>query len=421
MTATHRPSVAVIGAGISGLTAAYLLSGTHDVTVFEADERLGGHAHTHAVPSASGPALAIDSGFIVMNEHTYPNLIRLFAELGVETRPTEMSMSIVCEECGLSYAGGRGASGILAQPRRLLDRRFIGLLRQVPRFHSRARDLLESGDSTTTWGEFLSAGKFSDYFIQHFAIPLISCVWSCNDDDALSYPAKHLFEFLNHHGMLQVKGSPTWRTVVGGSRSYVDRIAALLPDVRLSEPVSVIQRRADAVEVTTANGTFIFDRVVIATHADQALTMLVDATPEEQADLGAIGYSANETWLHTDSTLLPSNSRARASWNYRMPQCRGRSNKVVVSYWMNRLQGLSSTNDYVVTLNATDHVDPAHITAQMTYSHPIFTTEAVEAASRLRTAGGERLAFAGAHLGWGFHEDGCRSGVAAAESFGVRW
>lgn len=417
---SDRPTAAVIGAGVAGLTAAYLLARTHDVTVFEADRRLGGHAHTHDVRSASGARLRIDSGFIVMNERTYPHLLRLFGELGVRTRPTEMSMSITCRGCGLSYAGGKGPSGILAQPRRVLDRRFVHLLAQVPRFHRRARRLLAT-DSELTWGEFLAAGGFSDYFVRHFAVPLVSCVWSCGDQDASAYPARHLFSFLDHHGMLQVTGSPAWRTVVGGSGAYVEAIAARVGEVRAGSPVIAVRRHADGVDVRTADTTRHVDRVVVATHADKALALLADASVQEKSDLAAIGYSRNDVWLHRDASVLPDSPRARASWNYRLDSCRGDVDRVVVSYWMNRLQGLADRRDHVVTLNATEHIDPATVTARMTYQHPVFTTEAVAAAARLRTAGGPRLAFAGAHLGWGFHEDGCRSGAQAARAFGVTW
>lgn len=416
----NQPTVAVVGAGVSGLTAAHLMRDSHRVTLFEADQRLGGHAHTHDVPASDGSTLRVDSGFIVMNDRTYPHLMRLFAELGVETRPTEMSMGISCEECGLAYVGGRGAGGIFAQRRRLLDPTFWRLLAQVPRFHRRARALL-AGDEDPTWGEFLAAGGFSEHFVRHFAMPLVSVVWSCGDQDAAHYPARHLFAFLDHHGMLSVKGSPTWRTVVGGSRSYVDRLAAGLDDVRTRARVLGVTRHADGVDVVTAEGRTTYDRVVLAVHADQALAVLEDATPEEKEALGAITYSRNETLLHHDPTLLPADPRARGSWNHRMDSCAGGAEQVVVSYWMNRLQGLGDTRDHVVTLNATDRVDPDLVEAAMVYEHPVFTPEAVRAAAVLRGGGGPRLAFAGAHLGWGFHEDGCRSAVEAVASFGVTW
>lgn len=421
MRAPTRPSIAVIGAGVSGLTAAYLLNRTHEVTLYEADPRLGGHAHTHEVPNSRGELLRVDSGFIVMNERTYPNLLRLFKELGVVTRPAEMSMSITCEQCGLSYAGGRGLGGILAQPDRLRDPRFLGLLRQIPRFHRDARRLLGTDATDPTWAQFLHHGGYGDYFVRHFAIPLVACVWSCGDDDAAAYPARHLFRFLEHHGMLQITGSPTWRTVLGGAATYVDRLVECLPDVRTADPVTAVERHDDGVDVRTAHGSTRYDRVVVATHADQALALLADATPVEKADLAAITYSRNETYLHHDSSLLPDVARARASWNYRVSRCRGSSNRVVVSYWMNRLQGLTDGQDHVVTLGATERIDPATVSARMSYTHPVFTTAAVAAAGRLRDGGGDRLAFAGAHLGWGFHEDGCRSGAAAARKFGVPW
>lgn len=417
-----RSTVAVIGAGVSGLTAAYVLAAERAVTLFEADQRLGGHAHTHDVPTGAGGTVAVDSGFIVHNERTYPQLLRLFAELGVETRPTEMSMSITCTSCGLSYAGGRGLGGILAQPLRVTDHRFVRTLAEVPRFHRDARRLLESDGPEVTWGEFLARGGYSDHFVRHFGVPLVSCVWSSGDRDALAYPARHLFAFLDHHGMLTVTGSPTWRTVVGGSRTYVERLAARLPDVRRGVPVTSVVRHADGVDVMTADGHVeTFDQVVLATHADQALAVLADATPAEKDDLGAITYSVNRTLLHRDPTLLPTRRAARASWNHRT-SCGGETEDgVTVSYWMNRLQGLDTDDDLVVTLNGEGLVDPESIVAEMTYAHPVFTTAAVEAAGRLRSAGGNRLAFAGAHLGWGFHEDGCRSGVEAADRLGVSW
>ncbi|MCU1538280.1 MAG: amine oxidase [Humibacillus sp.] len=418
---TGRPTAAVIGAGVSGLTAAHILSATHDVTLYEADERLGGHAHTHDVAGSSGP-LRVDSGFIVHNERTYPHLLRLFRELDVPTQATEMSMSIACRGCGLTYAGGRGVKGMFAQPWRAAQPRFVKMLTEVPRFHREAKALLADDSREPTWGEFLDEGGYSPYFVRHFAIPLVSCVWSCGDLDATSYPARHLFAFLDHHGMLTVTGSPQWRTVTGGSATYVDRLAARLPDVRRASPVTAVSRHDNGVDVRAADGSGqTYDRAVVATHADQALELLADASPDEKRDLGAIRYSRNETWLHRDSSVLPTARQARASWNYRMEACDAPAPDVTVSYWMNRLQGLDDAVDHVVTLNPDGQVDPSTVTARMVYEHPVFTTEAVAAAERLRSAGGDRLAFAGAHLGWGFHEDGCRSGVEAAQSFGVRW
>ena len=419
----RAPTAAVVGGGISGLTAAYLLSRTHEVTVFEGDARLGGHAHTHEVALGDGRSAGVDSGFIVHNERTYPHLVRLFRELDVPSQQTEMSMSVTCDGCGLSYAGGRGVRGILAQPRRAVDPRFVRLLTEVPRFHRAARDVLAgAGDEALTWGGFLARGGWSEHFVRHFAVPLVACVWSSGAGDAIAYPARHLFAFLEHHGMLSVGGSPTWRTVTGGSATYVERLRARLPDVRTGAPVTAVTRHADGVDVRTdAGGLQTFDRAVVATHADEALELLVDATPEEKDWLGSIHYSDNETWLHRDGAVLPANAAARASWNYRMRSCSARADRVLVSYWMNRLHGIPADEPVVVTLNPGDDVDPATVIAAMTYRHPVFTTAAVAAAQRLRAAGGERLAFAGAHLGWGFHEDGCRSGVEAAGRWGATW
>ena len=403
-------TVAIIGSGVSGLTAAYVLRETHQVTLFESDNRYGGHAHTHSVDG-----LRIDSGFIVHNERTYPNLLRIFKELNIPTQVTEMTMSIDCKGCGLQYVGGRGAKGILAKPIKLLDPRFIKMLIDVPRFYRQARKLLTTDfDGSVTWGEFLKKNRFSSYFIKHYAIPVVSCVWSSGDGDSLQYPDKHLFEFLNHHGMLELGNSPIWKTVVGGSNTYVEAILALIPNKRM-ERVTSVKRFADYVEV---NGER-FDYAIIATHANAALEILVDADSEERKNLAAITYSQNKTVLHKDSSVLPKATRARASWNYQMESCKEASNKVLVSYWMNLLMSLKTNEDYVVTLNG--DVASEKIIATMNYEHPVFTVAAINAAEFLREAGGERLAFAGAHLGWGFHEDGARSGVNAARKFGAKW
>ena len=402
--------IAIVGSGVSGLTAAYLLKGIHQVTLFESDNRYGGHAHTHNVDG-----LGIDSGFIVHNERTYPNLLRIFKELGIPTQKTEMTMSIDCKGCGLQYVGGRGAKGILAKPIKLLDPRFLMMLIDVPRFYKAARKLLVKPENNLlTWGEFLAEQKFSNYFVKHYAIPVVSCVWSSGDGDSLEYPAKHLFEFLNHHGMLELGNSPIWKTVVGGSKTYVDAILELIPDKRLAK-VNSVKRFTDYVEVNNER----FDYVIIATHANSALEILVDADQIERENLAAISYSKNKTVLHTDASFLPTPIKARASWNYAMANCNENSNQVLVSYWMNLLMNLPGDKDYLVTLNG--NVTNEKIIAKMEYEHPVFTVDALKAAEFLRNAGGPRLAFAGAHLGWGFHEDGARSGVAAARKFGATW
>lgn len=414
---------AVIGSGVAGLTAAYVLSKTHDVTLYEADDRLGGHAHTHELTASDGRTHRVDSGFIVHNRRTYPNLLRLFRELGVDTQESEMSMSVRCEGCGLEYAGARGPRGLLAQPRNTLRGPYLRMLAEVPRFHRAARRLLARGAADTlTLGAFLDRARFSSYFRAHFMTPVVSAVWSCDAETALRYPAAYLFRFLAHHGMLSVSDSPVWRTVTGGSGTYVDRIAAGLHEVRAGTPVRSVLRHTDGVDVTAGDGTTAsYDHVVVATHPDQALRLLGDATPEEKDVLGAFPYSANTTLLHTDTALLPRAGGARASWNYLMPSCQAGADRVRVSYDMNRLQRLDAEQTYIVTLGGQDRVDPARVLARMTYEHPVYTPGSVAAQRRLPALNSTVTAFAGAYHGWGFHEDGCRSGVEAAAALGVRW
>src|SRR6478736_3776511 len=355
--ASGRPErIAVVGAGVSGLTAAYLLGRHHEVTLLESEPRLGGHAHTHTVPTAHGD-LMVDSGFIVHNDRTYPLLRRLFGELGVQVRDTEMSMSIRDEATGTEYAGGRGVKGFVARPRQLFDREFVGMLRSVKRFHALATSFLEqtTDDDTTTYGEFIRDGGFPESFSRLYAVPLVACVWSSGTGEAMGYPARYLFRFLEHHGMLTVGDSPTWMTVVDGSRTYVD----------------------------------------------------------------ALRYSQNETVLHRDGSLMPRARLARSSWNYLVGT--DPSQGAIVTYWMNRLQGLPADEPFYVTLNATDRIDPASVVATMQYRHPLYDLDAVRAQRRLSELTTQTTTFAGAYHGWGFHEDGCRSGVEAAAAFGVDW
>ncbi|MFJ3203166.1 NAD(P)/FAD-dependent oxidoreductase [Streptomyces sp. NPDC086989] len=416
-------SVAVIGGGVAGLTAAYVLQKACDVTLYEADPRLGGHAHTHELPAHGGGTVQVDSGFIVHNERTYPLLLRLFRELGVATQDSEMSMSVRCDGCGLEYAGARGPAGLFTG-RPALRARYLRLLAEVPLFHRRARRLLAAGTAEPwhTLRAFLADGGFSPYFITHFVIPLVAAVWSCPADTALEYPAAHLFRFLDHHGLLSVTGSPQWKTVTGGSAAYVQRVAKEISNVRTATPVDRVDRIPGGVLVGTEDGTTdAYDAVVIATHPDQALRLLADPTRDEQRILGAIRYEANPTVLHTDTALLPRSRRARASWNYHLDDCRPGTQRVRVSYDMTRLQRLPDRTGYVVSLNAGDRIDPEHVLARMDYAHPVYTPESVAAQRALPRLNTRVTAFAGAYHGWGFHEDGCRSGVRAAAALGVRW
>ncbi|MET9558059.1 FAD-dependent oxidoreductase [Streptomyces sp. NPDC006645] len=419
----ERRRTAVVGAGVAGLTAAYVLRRTHEVTLYEADTRLGGHAHTHDLASSDGRVHHVDSGFIVHNERTYPLLLRLFRELGVTTQESEMSMSVRCDGCGLEYAGARGLPGLFPRPGQLLRGRYLRLLTEVPAFHRRARRLLAGGrDEATTLGRFVADGGFSPYFVSHFLTPLVSAVWSCDAGTALRYPARYLFRFLDHHGLLSVTGSPVWRTVTGGSRAYVDRIAKELDTVHTAAPVRSVRRGPRGVEITTADGTARrHDSVVVAVHPDQALRLLADPTGDERQVLGAFRYSRNATLLHTDTSVLPRARRARASWNLTMPSCTADAGRVRVSYDMNRLQRLDAPEHFVVSLNAAEQVREDRVLARTTYEHPVYTPESVAAQRRLPALSGPVTAYAGAYHGWGFHEDGCRSGVDAAAALGVRW
>ncbi|MEV4939780.1 NAD(P)/FAD-dependent oxidoreductase [Streptomyces zaomyceticus] len=417
----NRRSVAVIGSGVAGLTAGHVLSKAYDVVLYEADSRLGGHAHTHELASGAGGTLKVDTGFIVHNERTYPHLLRLFRELGVDTQDSEMSMSVRCDGCGLEYAGARGPRGLLSGGN-LRRGRHLRMLAAVPRFHRAARRLLASGDHTQTLGTFLRRRGFSPYFVGHFAVPLVSSVWSCAPDTALEYPAAYLFRFLDHHGLLSVTGSPQWKTVTGGSSAYVDKVAKRLSSVRTSTPVRAVERGPDHVRVTTEDGeSEVHAAVVVAVHPDQALRILADATPDERRVLGSFTYSRNPTVLHRDASVLPRSPHARASWNYWLPSCSARPGAVRVSYDMNRLQRLTVPEPHIVTLNPDDRVEESGVIARMVYEHPVYTPRSVAAQRELPRLATSVTAFAGAYHGWGFHEDGCRSGVEAARALGVNW
>lgn len=421
-----RSAVAVIGSGIAGVTAAYVLQRGHDVTLLEADSRLGGHADTLDVTTPDGRWLTIDTAFIVHNRTTYPNFTRLLDELRVPTTGTEMSMSISCQECGLEYAGARGLAGVFAQPRRAVQPRFWSLLAEIRRFHRDARAVLtaEPGDvDAVTLGGFIAIRRYSRYFVNHFLLPLVATVWSSGTRVAAQYPARYLFEFLDRHRMLTVSNAPVWRTINGGSRQYVQRAVKHVSAVHTSTAVRSVTRHADGVEIRdNADRVFHADRVVIATHPDQALAMLTDPTRAEREVLGALPYSTTTAVLHNDRRALPAATGARSCWNYRVLACSGRTDEVTgVTYYMNRLHRLDEPIDYLVSLNPEEAADPTTVLATRTYDHPVYTSASVAARRRLPELTGGRTVYAGAYHGWGFHEDGCASGVAAAAALGVAW
>lgn len=409
----------MIGSGVAGLTAAYALSGRDRVTVYEADTRLGGHAHTHYFDSRDGTVVAVDSAFLVHNDRTYPTLCRLFAELGVATQDSEMSMSVRAEDTGLEYAGARGIRGLFASwhsagPRYLL------MLAEVIRFHRAAKRLLSSDDDNLeTLSAFLHRHGFSAFFVEHFITPLVAAIWSCSGNDALRYPARYLFVFLDHHGMLSVFGSPTWRTVVGGSARYVHAIASRVHEVGVGQPVRSLRRVPEGVLVQAGTAApRSFDAAVVAVHPNQALLLLDKPTPAERSVLGAIPYSANHAQLHTDESVLPRHRGARAAWNYLITP---NDQQVLVTYDVSRLMRLNADRRYLVTLGGDGRVQRESVIAEMTYSHPLYTPESVAAQRLLPTLDDDKVVFAGAYHGWGFHEDGAASGLRAARRLGADW
>lgn len=426
--------IAVVGSGVSGLVAAHVLSRSDEVTLFEADTRLGGHAHTHDV-EVDGARIAVDSGFIVHNERTYPTLLRLFAELGVDTIDSEMSLSIRDDELGVEYCGGSGIAGMLPN-RAALRPRHVKMLADVPRFHRAARRQLAEADAASgvskrgeTLGEFLDRHRFGQHFRRTFVIPLVSAVWSTEPGRALEYPAEFLFRFLDNHGMLTVLGSPQWKTVAGGSRAYVDKVAARIAHVRTGTPVHGVTPVTGGVRIDSPDGAEVFDAAVVATHSDQALGLLGDPTAAQTEILSALPYQRNEMIMHTDTSILPRTARARAAWNH-LSSRRLRTTsegecpqQEVITYDMNRLQHLTVPGEttILVTLNGRDLVDPAKILASADYAHPLYTPDSVAARSRLGEIDSPTLAFAGAYHGWGFHEDGAVAGLRAAEKLGGRW
>lgn len=413
--------IAVIGAGISGLAAAYVLARAHDVTLYEREPRLGGHAHTHDIRLA-GHAWPVDTGFMVFNLRTYPTFTTLLAQLGVDSRESDMSFGVRCRRCGLEYSS-LGLRGLFAQPSRLVDASHLTMLADVLRFFRRGRRALEDGSaSRLSLGEFLAQGGHTEVLARHFLLPMGGAIWSASSRDMRDFPAASFLRFYENHGLLAATGQPVWRTVVGGSRAYVEAIRRTLDGrTRVGLPVQRVRRHTDAVEVQTADGQSArFDRVVIATHADEALAMLADPSDTEHAVLSRFRYSRNDTVLHTDGTLLPARQAARASWNCDLTDCRDERAPVSVTYDLNRLQGHTPGMPLLCTLNAVAPIAESAVLARMDYTHPVMDTAAFEAQPDVAALNGQRHTyFAGAHLRYGFHEDGLRSALAVTEAFGL--
>ncbi|MGB5852406.1 MAG: FAD-dependent oxidoreductase [Rhodanobacter sp.] len=411
--------IAVVGAGIAGLASAWLLSRQHEVTLFEANDYLGGHTHTHEVEQA-GKSYRIDSGFIVHNPAHYPLLTRMFAQLGVASQPTTMSFSVHSEASGLEY-NATTLDTLFCQRRNLLSPRFLGMVRDLARFYREAPALLLTPEDTTSLGDYLLQHGYGTAFRDEHLIPMASALWSSPPTQILQFPARYLVQFMANHQMLQLAGRPQWRVVKGGSSTYVAALRAHWPvRERLHCPVHSILRHAGGVEVCSAAGVEHFDQLVLACHSDQALRLLGDANEREHSILGAMTYQANDTVLHTDASVLPRRRKAWAAWNAWLP--RDPAAPCTVSYCMNLLQGIASPEPFVVTLNRSEAIDPAKVLARMRYHHPVYTRASVQAQARkAEIQGWRRTWFAGAYWGWGFHEDGMRSAVEVAAALGVHW
>jgi predicted NAD/FAD-binding protein len=409
--------IAIVGTGIAGNVAAHRLHRAgHSLTVYEADDRIGGHTHTHRI-ELDGEVHEVDTGFIVFNDRTYPNFVALLDELGVESQPSSMSFSVRNDARGLEY-NGTSLDGLFAQRRNLLSPGFVGMLAEILRFHREAPALLADDGAETTLGAYLDAHRFGGRFVADYLVPMGAAIWSTDPARMFDFPARFFVRFLHNHGMLSVNDRPVWRVIRGGSTRYVERLVAPFRDrIRLASPVELIRRRPDSVFVhVRGREPERFDHIFLACHADQALRMLADPSREEREILGALPYQRNEALLHTDTALLPRRRRARAAWNYhRLP---GSRTGVALTYDMNVLQSLHSRHTFCVTLNASAHVDPKRVLQHMEYAHPLFTPAGAKAQGRHHEISGvRRTHYCGAYWRYGFHEDGVVSALQALTRF----
>lgn len=406
--------IAVIGSGVSGLTAARQLHRQHDVTVFEAESYVGGHVNTVDV-ELDGESFAIDTGFIVFNERNYPQFTQMLGELEVSSKPTEMSFSVRCDRTGQEY-NGSSLNQLFVQRSNLLRPKFYAMVREILRFHREAPEVLQRSGDDVSVEEYLEANGYGEAFRERYLVPLGSSLWSCPSGTFRRFPIRFVVEFLLNHAMLQVEGRPTWRVIEGGSQRYVEKLIAPFADrILLNRPVRRVERTADRVRIVDGAGAAgDFDHVVFACHSDQALRLLRSPTTTEITLLGSFPYQRNEAVLHTDSSVLPQRKRAWAAWNYHI-RADG-AEQAAVTYNMNILQGIESRHVFNVTLNDDDGIDQSQIIRRIIYEHPIFTDRRAEAQKRhCELNGPNRTSYCGAYWGFGFHEDGVRSGLAVAD------
>lgn len=424
--------IAIVGSGISGLAVAHRLRGRANVSLFEAGDYFGGHTHTVDVTlnSAHGPVThGVDTGFLVFNERTYPQLIALLAELGVPSAKSDMSFSVqvpgAAGQAPLEWSGS-SLNTVFSQRANLLKPRFWGMLRDLLRFNRLANELAARGDDAALMqplADFLSAHRFSEEFRDWYLLPMLGCIWSCPVNQMLQFPTATMIRFCHNHGLIQVSNRPQWWTVPGGARQYVDKIIASIADKRLSTPVQRIERDALGVQVHTQGQSERFDKVVLACHSDQALALLAAPSRPEQAVLGAIGYQANRAVLHTDTSVLPHSRRAWAAWNYERaascgpaPDASAGDNRVCLHYLLNQLQPLPFAQPVLVSLNPLRDIDPRHIHGCFDYAHPVFDLAAIRAQAQVPALQGQQHTyFCGAWTGYGFHEDGLKSGLDVAQ------